>query len=91
MLSLWRRRDRHVKEAARNVQYMQKSKIAMSVQLSKTISDLSGVTGLAIIRAILAGERDLKKMAKLRGWRITATAEEAACSLEGNWHEDMLF
>jgi transposase len=89
--SLWRLRDRHVKEAARTVQHMQKSMITMNVQLSNTISDLSGMTGLAIIRAILAGERDPKKLAKLRDWRIKATEEEIARSLEGNWREDMLF
>jgi transposase len=89
--SLWRLRDRHVKEAARTVQHMQKSMITMNVQLSNTISDLSGMTGLAIIRAILAGERDPKKLAKLRDWRIKATEEEVARSLEGNWREDMLF
>jgi transposase len=65
--------------------------ITMNVQLSNTISDLSGMTGLAIIRAILAGERDPKKLAKLRDWRIKATQEEVARSLEGNWREDMLF
>lgn len=89
--SLWRLRDRHVKEAARTVQHMQKSMITMNVQLSNTISDVSGMTGLAIIRAILAGERDPKKLAELRDWRIKASEEEVARSLEGNWREDMLF
>ena len=89
--SLWRLRDRHVKEAARTVQHMQKSMITMNVQLSNTISDLSGMTGLAIIRAILAGERNPKKLAKLRDWWIKATEEQVARSLEGNWREDMLF
>jgi len=89
--SLWRLRDRHVKEAARTVPHMQKSMITMNVQLSNTISDLSGMTGLAIMRAILAGERDPKKLAKLRDWRSKATEEEVARSLEGNWREDMLF
>ena len=89
--SLWRLRDRHVKEAARTVQHMQKSMITMNVQLSNTISDLSGTTGLAIIRAILAGERNPEKLAKLRDWRVKASEEEVARSLEGNWREDMLF
>jgi len=89
--SLWRLRDRHVREAARTVQHMQKSMITMNVQLSNTISDLSGTTGLAIIRAILTGERNPEKLAKLRDWRIKASEEEVARSLEGNWREDMLF
>jgi transposase len=89
--SLWRLRDRHVKEAARAVQHMQKSMITMNVQLSNAISDISGVTGQAIVRAILAGERNPEKLAKLRDWRIKASEEEVARSLEGNWREDMLF
>jgi len=89
--SLWRLRDRHVKEAARTVQHMQKSMITMNVQLANAISDISGVTGQAIIRAILAGERNPAQLAKLRDRRIAATEEEVARSLQGNWREDMLF
>jgi transposase len=89
--SLWRLRDRHVKEAARAVQHMQKSMVTMNIQLSNAISDISGVTGQAIIRAILAGERNPVKLAKLRDRRIKATEAEVARSLEGNWREDMLF
>ena len=89
--SLWRLRDRHVKEAARAVQHMQKSMVTMNIQLSNAISDITGVTGQAIIRAILAGERDTGKLAKLRDRRIKATVEEVARSLEGNWREDMRF
>ncbi len=89
--SLWRLRDRHVKEAARAVQHMQKSMITMNIQLSNAISDISGVTGQAIIRSILAGERNPEKLAKLRDRRIQATLAEVSRSLEGNWREDMLF
>jgi transposase len=89
--SLWRLRDRHVKEAARTVQHMQKSLTTMNVQLSNTISDITGVTGQAILRAILRGERDAHRLAQLRDRRIQATPEEVARSLEGNWREDMLF
>lgn len=89
--SLWRLRDRHVKEAARTVQHMQKSMVTMNIQLSNAISDISGVTGQAIIRTILTGERNPEKLAELRDRRIKATEEEVARSLEGNWREDMLF
>jgi len=89
--SLWRLRDRHVKEAVRTVQHMQKALITMNVQLSNAISDITGVTGQAILREILIGERDPWKLAKLRDWRIKATEEEIARSLEGNWRDDMLF
>jgi transposase len=88
---LWRLRDRHVKDAARAMQHMQKSMVTMNIQLSNAISDITGVTGQAIIRAILAGERNPEKLAKLRDRRIKATEEEVARSLEGNWREDMLF
>lgn len=89
--SLWRLRDRHVKELGRTIQHMQKSLTTMNVQLANAISDISGVTGQAIIRAILKGERDPRKLAMLRNYRIQATEEEIARSLEGNWRDDTLF
>ena len=89
--SLWRLRDRHVKEAARTVQHMQKALITMNVQLSNAISDITGVTGQAIVRATVKGERDPWKLAKFRDWRVKASEEEIARSLEGNWRDDMLF
>jgi hypothetical protein len=89
--SLWRLRDRHVKEAGRAILHMQKTMTVMNVQLSNAISDISGATGQAIIRAIVNGERDPWKLAKLRDRRIKATEEEIARSLEGNWRADMLF
>jgi transposase len=49
---------------------MQKALDQMNVQLHHVISDLAGTTGLAIVDAILAGERDPSKLAKLRDWRI---------------------
>jgi transposase len=87
----WRLRERHVREAAREIQHMQKALTTMNVQLSNVISDLSGVTGLAIVRAILKGERDPHRLAQLRNYRIQASEEEIARSLEGAWQEDVLF
>ncbi len=89
--TLWRLRDRHVEDAGREVQHVQKALTTMNVQLANAISDLSGVTGMAIIRAILAGERDPWQLAKLRDRRVQASEEEIAHSLEGNWREDVLF
>jgi transposase len=89
--TIWRLRTRLVQDAARTIQHMQKALTTMNVQLSNAISDLSGVTGLAIIRAILKGERDPYQLAKLRNYRIQAGEEEIARSLEGNWREDVLF
>src|SRR5438270_1992568 len=56
--TLWRQRERLVAEAGRTIQQMQKALTTMNVQLANTISDVSGVTGLAIIRAIGNGERN---------------------------------
>jgi transposase len=89
--TIWRQRDRLVKEAGREVQQMQKALTTMNVQLANTISDVSGVTGQAIIRAILQGQRDPRQLAKLRDRRVAASEEEIAHSLEGNWREDILF
>lgn len=89
--TIWRQRDRLVQEAGRSIQQMQKALTTMNVQLANTISDVSGVTGMAIIRAILAGERDPWQLAQLRDRRICASEAEIARSLEGNWREDVLF
>ncbi len=55
------------------------------------LNDVSGMTGQAIVKAILAGERDPYQLAALRNWRVKASEEEIARSLEGNWQEDLLF
>jgi transposase len=70
---------------------MQKVLTEMNVQLANVISDISGLTGLAIIQAILAGERDRYKLADLANFRIQASREEIARSLEGNWRKELLF
>jgi transposase len=70
---------------------MQKVLTQMNVQLANVLSDLSGMTGQAIVKAILAGERDPHALAALRDVRVKASQEEIARSLEGNWQEDLLF
>jgi transposase len=89
--TVWRVRGRHVEEAGCEIQHMQKALTTMNVQLANAISDVSGLTGQAIIRAILKGERDPGKLAQLRHYRIQASEEEIARSLEGNGREDVLF
>jgi len=89
--TIWRQRDRWVQEAGRAVQHMQKALTTMNVQLANTISDLSGVTGQAILRAIVAGTRDPWALAKLRDPRIAASEDEIAHSLQGHWREEVLF
>jgi transposase len=89
--TIWRLRERHVQEAGRSIQHMQKALTTMNVQLANAISDVSGVSGQAIIRAILEGERDPYALARLCDYRIQASEEEVARSLEGHWQEDVLF
>ena len=89
--TVWRVRGRHVEEAARSVQHMQKALTKMNLQLANVISDVSGLTGQAIIGAILKGERDPYKLAELSDPHIQASQEEIARSLEGTWREDVLF
>jgi transposase len=75
----------------RHVQHMQKALTLMNLQLDNVISNVAGETGLKIIRAILAGERDALKLAKLRNSRIRASEEQIVKSLQGNWREEHLF
>jgi transposase len=63
----------------------------MNLQLANVISDLSGVTGQQIVRAILRGERDPRELAELSDPRIHASKEEIAKNLEGNWRQELLF
>lgn len=88
---LWRLRERWVQDTGRALQQMQKSLTAMNLHLSNTVSDIGGVTGMAIIRSIVAGQRDSRELAKLRDPRVRASEEEIAHSLEGTWREAQLF
>ncbi|HEY8668720.1 MAG TPA: IS110 family transposase [Tepidisphaeraceae bacterium] len=87
----WRQRDEHVKSARASLQRMQKVLTEMNVQIANVITDISGVTGMAILNAILGGERDRYKLAALADPRVQASQEEIAKSLEGNWRPELLF
>jgi transposase len=63
----------------------------MNIQLANVISDINGLSGQQIIAAILQGERDPWTLADLKHYRVRASREEVARSLEGNWREDVLF
>ncbi len=89
--TLWRQRGNLVAEASSVIQRMQKVLTEMNVQLSNVLSDLSGVSGMKIIGAILEGERDPWKLASLVQSGVKATLEDIAKSLEGNWREELLF
>jgi transposase len=91
MRTYWRQRNDLVRSAARHIQRIQKTLTQMNMQLANVLSDVSGVTGHAIIKAILAGERDPQKLAAFRDPRVKASEKDIARSLEGNWQEDLLF
>src|ERR1700722_27267 len=70
---------------------MQKSLDQMNVRVHRAVSDIDGVTGMAILRAIAGGERDAGKLAKLRDRRCSKTEQQIAEQLTGHWREDHLF
>ena len=63
----------------------------MNVRVHRAVSDIDGVTGMAIMRAIVGGERDAGQLAKLRNSRCSKSEEEIAEQLSGHWREDHLF
>lgn len=86
-------RQRHmlVTYAAQHIQHLQKALTQMNVKLQHVVSDVTGVTGLAIIRAIVAGQRDPLALAKLRDDRCGHSEAEIARALYGNWRAEHLF
>ncbi len=70
---------------------MQKALTQMNLQIHHVINDITGLTGLAIIDAILAGERDPATLAGLRHYRIQADEETVRKSIVGNWRNEHLF
>jgi transposase len=89
--SLVRHRDMLIQYRAAHIQHMQKALQLMNVQLTNVLSDITGVTGMKIIRAIVAGERDRQVLAGYRDRRCAKTELEIAKSLEGNYKREHLF
>ena len=87
----WRQRQMQVRYAASHVQHMQKALEQMNVKLTQVISDITGLTGMAIIGAILDGERDPIKLAKLRDERCHHSEDQIALALQGTWRPEHLF
>lgn len=73
------------------IQHLQKALHQMNVQLTQVLSDLSGVSGLAIIRAIVAGERDGLKLAGMVDRRVRASAQDIAAALQGDYRPEHLY
>jgi transposase len=83
-----RQRQMLITYAAQHIQHIQKALQQMNLKLTLVVSDLAGKTGMAIIKAILAGQRDPLELAKLRDERCRHTAAEIAKALVGNWRAE---
>jgi transposase len=77
--------------AAQHIQHRQTALTQMNIKWQHVVSDMTGGTGFAIIRAILAGERDPMQLAQLRDYRCKHDAATIARALQGNWREAHLF
>ena len=89
--SVLRHRDTLLKSASRQVLLMQKALTQMNLQLHNVISDITGLSGLAIIDAILMGEREPSKLSGLCHARIKASRQVVAKSLVGDYRPEHLF
>ena len=85
--SYLRQRTMLVEYASHHIQHMQKALTQMNVKLQHVISNITGQTGMDIIEAIVGGERDPRKLAQLRNYRIKADEATIAKSLQGHWRE----
>lgn len=86
-----RQRERLVEYAAAHIQYMQKALMEMNLQLHHMVSDITGATGMRIIRAIVAGERDPEVLAAFRDIRCHSSIEVIKAALVGNDRDEHIF
>jgi transposase len=86
-----RQRDRLTKSASVHIQRMQKALTEMNLQLHRVVSDITGVTGMNIIRAIVGGERNAQILAAMKDPRAKRSVPEIAASLEGDYRAEHLF
>lgn len=89
--SLLRHRDNLVQMLVKHIQHMQKALDQMNLHLHHVISDVTGVTGMRILRAIVAGERAPHTLAQYRDYRIKSSPETIAKALEGDYRSEHLF
>src|SRR5438552_11357616 len=85
-----RQRANLIRYAGQHIQHMEKALEQMNLKLTETISDITGVTGQAILKAILRGTRDPVKLAKYRDARIKASEEQIARALTGSYRDEHL-
>ena len=91
MRSLIRHRDNLIHSATREVLHLQKAMEQMNLKLDNVFSDILGKSGQAIIKAILDGERDPKKLSALADSRCKTSKDEIEKSLQATWDEEHLF
>ncbi len=89
--TVMRHRASLVEAASKHVQHMQKSLDQMNVQIHRVLSDVTGVSGLAMVEAILKGERDPRRLAELRDGRVQASEESIIAALQGNYRTEHVF
>src|SRR6266446_5928476 len=89
--SLLRHRDNLIQMTVKHIQHMQKALDQMNLHLHHVISDVTGVTGMRILRAIVAGERDPHTLAQYRDYRITSSPDAIAKALEGDYRPEHRF
>jgi len=89
--ALVRQRDRLIKSGTIHINRMQKALNEMNIQLHHVISDITGVTGMSIIKAIIDGERDAQKLAEFRNNNIKSDTKTIVKALEGDYREELLF
>ena len=89
--SYLRQRAMLVQYASHHIQHMQKALTQMNVKLQHVISNITGKTGMDIIEAIVAGERDPRKLAQFRRPGMKADEATIAKSLQGHWREEHIF
>ncbi|MGK2953516.1 MAG: IS110 family transposase [Thiobacillus sp.] len=86
-----RLRERHLDYAGSHIQHMQKALTLMNLQLHHVVSDVTGVTGMKIIRAIVGGQRDPDVLATMRDVRCKASTETVRAALVGNYQPELVF
>lgn len=89
--SLVRNRRNLTESRSKQIHLMQKALEQMNVKLTQVVSDITGVTGISIIREIIEGEREPKELAKLRNAKCQKSEDEIAKALEGNYRNEHLF
>lgn len=89
--SYLRQRSMLTSYASQHIQHMQKALEQMNIKLSHVITDITGATGMRIIRSILVGERDPEALARMRNPQCKSSESEIAKSLQGNWRSEHLF